>query len=948
MKLRPVLFIPLVSLGVAPLLVLIAFVLPQVVGGFESAAQEQTLASLRFQRYELNQRLQGQKEMARIISLLPAPKEILGAHMQGSRELFLSAEQAKSRLAGVLKRWFDETSELQAIVIADAHGAEVLRLRRVDGALVRAVEQPLAAEQGDYRWQGGPVAGSPVRVALVKLEEGGEYHLQIVRPITGRDGEVIGSAALYTDLGQVLGAYKSSFWIDQTGSLLQNPLQGGSGTSVFSLFPELRGILHGTEPLVVQGAGEALTAWVPLRLDDVSGNAVWIGSRVDRSHLERLLADFRYGFLSLAVALLVLAGVVASRITGRLVAVKEGLLEGLKDIIAGCDNVRFEWRHPRELRELSEELSIVASRHAAVNCERQKAEQALFREKELAQATLTSIGDGVITTDGAGRVEYMNPAAVQMTGWEGDRAKGQPFEEVCRLLDEASGEPVADPIGHCLQQGQPTERLSDARLLQEGGLETDVEYSAAPMFNRAGSVTGAVVALRDVSEQRFLRRQLEEQASHDSLTGVYNRRQFENHLEQALTEVRRQPGREHWLCYIDIDQFKVVNDTCGHLAGDELLVQVAATLRQAMRDEDVVARVGGDEFALLVRDAPLAQARTAAERAWLAIQEMHFVWDNKGFAITASMGMVQVDPSSGTIYDLLGTADKACFVAKNEGRNRIHLFNPDDDAVLQHGGEMEWVHRIRVALAEERFALYQQTIQPLQEEGRALHCEILVRMLDEEGDPVPPMSFIPAAERYNMMSEIDRWVVKNTLDAMEGWEAEGHGGECLVSINLSAQSLTDTDFLPYVLGQLNAHRVDPGHLCFEITETAAIANLSRAIDFINTVRLRGCRFSLDDFGSGLSSFGYLKNLPVDFLKIDGSFIKDMSSDPIDRAMVESINQVGHVIGIKTIAEFVEDEQTLELLRVIGVDYVQGYVVARPAPLAGVWQQQGRRKVAGSG
>jgi diguanylate cyclase (GGDEF)-like protein len=418
----------------------------------------------------------------------------------------------------------------------------------------------------------------------------------------------------------------------------------------------------------------------------------------------------------------------------------------------------------------------------------------------------------------------------------------------------------------------------------------------------------------------------------DTLTGAYNRRAFEMHLQQAL-DTAQAGHRQHALCYIDLDQFKVVNDTCGHMAGDELLKQVAARLQSHVRGADTVARLGGDEFAVLLEGCPLNKAAEIAEQLRQSLKTFRFSWEEKLFDVSGSIGVVPVNAESGTLFDILRAADSACYVAKDLGRNRVHVYQPDDKELVQRYGEMQWVTRITKAFEDNRFELYCQRIIPVHDSALSEHVEILIRMRDEDGEIVPPMAFLPAAERYSLMPTLDRWVVRTALQALGAGAFTVDGAPRAIAINLSGQSLGDDHFLEFVTDILAQPGVDPALINFEITETAAITNLVAATRFISALRALGCRFSLDDFGSGLSSFNYLKNLKVDHLKIDGHFVKNLVDDPISYSMVEAINQIGHVMGIKTIAEFVENDAILRKLEEIGVDYAQGYGIGRPVPLS---------------
>ena len=600
-------------------------------------------------------------------------------------------------------------------------------------------------------------------------------------------------------------------------------------------------------------------------------------------------------------------------------------------LVAGTQGrIRRYTQRDRDLMDLLAHEAALAVHTHRLQTRRQQAE-ARFREAStLARVTLHSIGDGVIATDGGGRVELFNPIAEQLTGWRSEEAQGQPLAAVFNLLDEATGEPVADPVQRCLQDDATIALAGQTVLLEREGRKTfAVEVRVSPLREDDGKVRGVVLVFHDTTELAVLTHRLSYQASHDALTGLVNRHEFEARLELAL-ETSRFEHLEHALCFMDLDQFKIVNDTCGHVAGDELLKQLAARLRASIREVDTVARLGGDEFGLLLEGCPLEQARQVAENVLEMTREFRFMWGDKVFDVGMSIGLVPFSADSGNITDILSAADSACYVAKGLGRDRLHIFERDDLTLAKHRSEMQWLQKIRVALEENNFQLYSQPIRPLLDEQAAWHNEILLRLRDEDGELVLPGSFLPAAERYHLMPAIDRWVVKHTLAALASGSASD--GMVQAAINLSAQSLCDDQFLAFVMEAIRSSGVAPRHLCFEITETTAIANLSRAMQLIAELRKLGCRFALDDFGSGLSSFGYLKNLPVDYLKIDGSFVKDMTENPIDRAMVNSINEIGHLMGIKTVAEFVASERHVQMLREMGVDYAQGFHVAKPKPL----------------
>ncbi len=565
--------------------------------------------------------------------------------------------------------------------------------------------------------------------------------------------------------------------------------------------------------------------------------------------------------------------------------------------------------------------------------ERKLAEDALHWEKERAQVTLASIGDGVIRADASGKIDYLNPVAEKLTGWRSEKALGLPVTEVFRVVDEVTRQPLPDPLERCLTEGKVVESPGHALLLSEDGKEYSVRDTAAPIRDRYGNVLGAVLVFKDVTQLRGMEREMIYLASHDALTGLINRREFEVRLKRAIRTSRAEQ-RHHVLLYLDLDQFKIINDTCGHLVGDEMLKQITALLRSRVRRSDTLARLGGDEFGVLLEDCPLDQARQIAEEIRRSVRDFRFCWKDQIFEVGVSAGFVPINGDGGDLAQVMSAADAALYVAKDTGRNRIHEYEPDDTLVAERYGEMQWIHRIQRALEEKRFRLFYQLIQPLGTElaGRELLCEVFLRMLDPDGTVIEPSAFMSAAERYHLIGDLDRWVVRTAFHALSEAQRREVSRPVLFALNISAQSLADEAFLTYVLAEIESSHVDPRRLCFEITETAAISKLDSAIRFIGALKVKGCRFVLDDFGSGLSSFAYLKDLSMDFLKIDGEFVQNMMEDRVKRAMVESINQIGHVMGLQTIAEWVENRQTMEALREMGVDYAQGYWLCRPQPL----------------
>jgi diguanylate cyclase (GGDEF)-like protein/PAS domain S-box-containing protein len=562
---------------------------------------------------------------------------------------------------------------------------------------------------------------------------------------------------------------------------------------------------------------------------------------------------------------------------------------------------------------------------------RKQIEATLFSEKERLRVTLNSIGDAVITTDTTGRVSYLNPVAEKMTGWSNHDAYGLPLTTIFHIVNENTGEIAPDPVKHVLLNEQIAGLAEFTTLIQRGGARFPIEDSAAPIRDKENKIIGVVLVFHDVSQARKMAAEMTHQATHDALTGLINRREFERRLELAL-QTGKQGGKQHTMLYLDLDQFKIINDTCGHVAGDELLRQLTMLLQAKLRQSDTLARLGGDEFGVLLECCGTEPALRIADLLRQTVSDFHFVWLDKVFPIGVSIGLVTFDNGGITLADILRMADAACYVSKDNGRNRIHIYTPQDQELIQRHGEMGWIGRIQKALDEERFVLYSQKIRATQKEREAEdHYELLIRMQDEDGNLVPPMAFIPAAERYGLMPTLDRWVIKTAFAHYDARRSRGDS-QHQYAINLSGTSICDAHFLPFIKKQFALYKVPADHICFEITETSAIANLNQAAALIRELKEIGCRFSLDDFGSGMSSFAYLKHLPVDYLKIDGGFVKDMVDDPIDFAMVESIHHIGHVMGIQTIAEFVENDAIFDALQKIGVDFVQGYGIEKPGPL----------------
>jgi len=609
----------------------------------------------------------------------------------------------------------------------------------------------------------------------------------------------------------------------------------------------------------------------------------------------------------------------------------KSLLTATQKIIGGDYDLQIPVASRDEIGVLASNFNTmtdaIRKRIAALH----QSEQELHEEKERAEVTLHSIGDGVITTDLQGRVRYLNPVAETLTGYSLAKGLGKPIETVYRVQDQSTGSPLANPARLCLAEDTVISGVNLAQLVRSDGRLYAVEETAAPIRGKEGRTIGTVLVFHDVTESREASRKLSYQATHDALTGLINRREFERQVEETLQDAKTN-GTHHAFCYMDLDQFKVVNDTCGHIAGDGLLIELAAMLRHRVRETDTVARLGGDEFGILMRNIPLNEACAMAEDIRNRVRDYRYLWEGQNFEVGISIGVVPIRPDTGAAVDIFSNADIACFVAKDKGRNQIHVSSMDDVEQARRQLEMQWSVRIPSALERDRFVLHCQKIYPLDANSpEAPRCELLVRMLEEDGSLILPGRLIPAAERFRHMPEIDRWVIHNALKLIAQ-----HGkqlGLAAYAINLSGQSLGQEDLLDFVKREILRSGVKPGLVTFEITETAAIRNISHAARFMTELKKMGCQFSLDDFGSGLSSFGYLKMLPVDYLKIDGSFVRNMVHDEHDHSIVVAITQIAKTLKIGCVAEYIENEATLLALKEIGVDYGQGYFLHRPEALS---------------
>ena len=556
--------------------------------------------------------------------------------------------------------------------------------------------------------------------------------------------------------------------------------------------------------------------------------------------------------------------------------------------------------------------------------------QALSDEKERVEVTLRSIGDGVITTDLEGRVEYMNPTAEDIIGTSLDKAQGKSLFNVYRVVRGTDQRPLPNPIELCLRTKDLVEDTDpDAILISESGLRVPVDHSAAPIQDSHGEMTGAVLVFRDVSDERMLARELSYKATHDALTGLVNRSEFERRLHQLILGASRH-HESHVMCFVDLDRFKLINDTCGHAAGDELLKQLAELLSKKLRRSDMLARLGGDEFGILLEHCSVERAMQISKTVITALNELTFKWHGRTFSVGASIGIVTIDDRSTSIPTVMSQADTACYSAKQRGRNQVCVYDSADMAQSQRHDETDLLARITEQLEHNGFVFFTEPVVRCDTRATSdpFYYELTLRMPSGDGPPMPASEFLPAAERYFLMTAIDRWVVRHAIQQVVARSDTVQR----VGINLSGQSLGDATFTGYVLETIESIGVDPRRLVFEITESAAVSYISEAVRFIKALKKLGCRFALDDFGTGMSSFAYLRDLPVDLLKIDKRFVQACSESPVDRALVEAQVNIARELGIETIAEGVETPDQATALLELGVTYQQGFLLANPTPL----------------
>lgn len=559
-----------------------------------------------------------------------------------------------------------------------------------------------------------------------------------------------------------------------------------------------------------------------------------------------------------------------------------------------------------------------------------KSQAELGEQHELLRVTLQSIGDAVITTNAHGEVIWLNPVAETMTGWSTQAASRLPLDTVFHVVNGDTRARLQSPVSVCLEQTPANGSEDPTVLISRGGEEYGIEHSASPIRNDAGEVLGLVLVFHDVTEQRRVAGEMSYRATHDALTGLVNRQEFETRLRGLLQNVRDERS-EHVLLYLDLDQFKLVNDACGHAIGDRLLQQVAKLFSEAVRARDTLARLGGDEFAIILEHCSVTHAERVAGQICERVGHFRFTHDGRSFRIGTSIGLVPVMQRWSSVAALMQAADVCCYAAKQAGRNRVQVWLDSDTGIRKHQGETQWALRIEQALDENRFVLHAQRIEQLKGPAEGVRAEALLRMIDDLGREVPPGAFLPAAERFHLASRIDRWVLNEAVS----WLKHLHDPQRLrsLSVNLSGQSIGDRAFHRYAMDLLSkAGGAVCSRLCLEITETAAVTNIADAAIFVNNVKALGVATALDDFGSGASSFAYLKALPVDFLKIDGQFIQRLIDDRLNQAAVRCFVEVASVVGVKTVAEFVDGPQLLAMVRALGIDYAQGFLLHRPAPI----------------
>lgn len=642
-------------------------------------------------------------------------------------------------------------------------------------------------------------------------------------------------------------------------------------------------------------------------------------------------------FLGFGFILQIILKRVLSRPVTRMVQTADG-------IVKGDNSLRFDDKRDDEFGFLGKFINRVLD-HLTTKQEelenslsgQKLAEQFLSREKERAEITLYSISDAVITTTRSGHIDYMNRAAEELSGRDASAMYGQKVSAAFKLHFDDGMTPLTLPVSAAAHSNTDILLVplnGTCVLIHKDKKKLNVKYNVAPILDRQGMVMGSVIILHDITDTLALTEKLSFQATHDSLTGLINRAEFDLRMHLLLNQLQTSEATDkHALLYMDLDQFKIVNDSCGHMAGDELLRHISERLQQRLKDKDTIARLGGDEFGVLIENSNRKLAQEVADRLRKEVENFRFQWKDKTFSLGISIGIVMIDKNSESPDILLSMADRACYSAKDSGRNKICMYQPNDIEMVRRNRDTQWVSRLRKSLGNNSLLLSQQSIVPVQPDSKqGSMYEILVGLENENGERIPAGAFLPAAERYNLMPQMDRWIVRSILQWLSRNPQRLDRLEACM-INLSGQTLNDETFAKYAINCMEESNIPPEKICFEITETAAISNLAKTGRLIRNLKKEGCQFALDDFGSGMSSYAYLKHLPVDYIKIDGIFVRDMADDPIDLALVNSINEIAHILDKKTIAEYVENDDILDLLREIGVDYAQGFGIAYPEKIS---------------
>ncbi len=632
--------------------------------------------------------------------------------------------------------------------------------------------------------------------------------------------------------------------------------------------------------------------------------------------------------LPLAIIGLFLIGAALRLFLFVLIRPLEELRVSANRIACGEFNVDIDTSMGNEVGELARSIDVMQKNLNTTFEKLQSNCQELSKEKLRVESTLGSISDGVVSIDTNHNVVYMNPAAKQLTGYSKDEAESNNVSRIVNLkYSEKNSHLDNKELGRLLESESDTE-ISGLELYDKSGASRHVSFKMAKNICDSGMNHGSVILLSDLTDKVNLTNKLVHQAAHDELTGLVNRREFERLLELSLQEERKETHTDT-LLYLDLDRFKIVNDSCGHMAGDELLRQISAKFLECVRIGDVVARLGGDEFGIVLKQCSRENGNLIAKKILSCVEKYRFDWQQRSYNIGVSIGLMPIGSESESVESVLNKVDRACYQAKEEGRNRIYEYKESVDSKFD---ETPWVEKIDRALDEGQFVLFAQKILPTSKcINTTLNFEVLLRMVNEKGESIPPGSFFPTAERYSLASRIDQWVIENTF----AWLAKNRDGlpdASLCFINISSQTINDAGIVEFVVDCLDRHGIDADGICFEVAETVTIANLSTVRNLMEILREKGFRFALDNFGAGLSSFEYLKNLTVDYLKIDGVYIRDIDQNEYDQAVVSSITKIGHTLNLKVIAEYVETDEVVEKMKNLGVDYVQGFEVSRPFPL----------------